>query len=145
MLININPLLSPDLLHALRSMGHRQDIAIVDANFPCEPNARVIRLDGVSATAVLDAVLSVLPVETGEEAGAWRMIADGRADNVLPIFQEFEDLLEVAVPGRGITPVPPEDFKARAGAAYAIVLTGERRLWGGIVLRKGVIPAEETS
>ena len=81
MLININPLLSPDLLHTLRSMGHRHDLAIVDANFPADSSrARIIRLDGVSATDVLDAVLSVMPLEVEEPASAWRMIADSQPE-----------------------------------------------------------------
>ena len=34
MLKNIDPLLSPELLSALRAMGHGDEIAIVDANYP---------------------------------------------------------------------------------------------------------------
>jgi L-fucose mutarotase len=139
-LLNIDPLLSPDLLHALRTMGHRQDLAIVDANFPCDPaGTRTIRLDGVSATDVLAAVLSVLPVEVDEPAGAWRMIADGQPEKILPIFAEFELLVERAAAGRGVTALPPEAFKARAADGFATVITGERRLYGGIIVRKGVV------
>jgi L-fucose mutarotase len=140
-LLNIDPLLSPDLLHALRSMGHRQDIAIVDANFPADPaRGRVIRLDGVSATAVLNAVLSVMPLEVEEEASAWRMIAEGDPGNILPIFAEFSDIVAAASPGSVVTAIEPVEFKQRAGDAYAIVITGERRLYGGAIVRKGVVP-----
>jgi L-fucose mutarotase len=140
MLLNIDPLLGPDLLHALRAMGHRQDIAIVDANFPCDPSSRVIRLDGISATDTLAAVLSVLPVEVEEEAGAWRMIAYDDPEHVLPIFSEFDSLVGSAAPGRGVTAIPPDEFKARVRDGYVTVITGERRLYGGIVIRKGVVP-----
>ena len=34
MLINIDPILSPELLHALRSMGHGDKLVLADANFP---------------------------------------------------------------------------------------------------------------
>ena len=37
-LIGISPLLSPDLLHALASMGHGDEIVIGDANFPSGKN-----------------------------------------------------------------------------------------------------------
>jgi L-fucose mutarotase len=37
MLKGIPPLLTPDLLHALASMGHGDAIAIVDANFRRPP------------------------------------------------------------------------------------------------------------
>lgn len=143
MLLNINPLLGPDLLHALRAMGHRQDIAIVDANFPVEPGGRVIRLDGVSATDALEAVVSVLPIEIDEEAGAWRMIAYDDPAHVLPIFEEFAAIVERVAPQRGVTAIAPDAFKAMARDGYVTVVTGERRLYGGIILRKGVIPASE--
>ena len=46
MLININPVLSPDLLFHLRSMGHGEKIILADANFPANSmNKNVIRLD----------------------------------------------------------------------------------------------------
>ena len=141
MLLNIDPLLGPELLHALRSMGHRHDIAIVDANFPADPaQMRLIRMEGASATALLAAVLSVLPVETDEPSGAWRMIAHHDAEMKLPIFVEFEDSIERAAPGRGVTAVTPDNFKERATASYVTVITGERRLYGGIIVRKGVVP-----
>ena len=51
MLKGIPSLLGPELLHALRSMGHGDDIAIVDANFPSASSAkRLVRADGHSAT-----------------------------------------------------------------------------------------------
>ncbi len=34
MLKNLSPLLSPDLLHALASMGHGDEIVLADAHFP---------------------------------------------------------------------------------------------------------------
>ena len=40
MLKGLDPLLSADLLHALRAMGHGDEIAVVDANFPAASNAR---------------------------------------------------------------------------------------------------------
>ena len=64
MLKGLSPLLSPDLLHALASMGHGDELLIVDANFPAATHARrLLRLPGVSATEALEAVLSVLPLD----------------------------------------------------------------------------------
>jgi L-fucose mutarotase len=143
MLIGINALLSPDLLHALRSMGHRQDIAIVDANFPCDPaKNRVIRLDGVSATDTLDAVLSVLPLEVDEPESVWRMIADGDPTKELSVFAEFGSIVNRYVPGHPVKAIEPVEFKQKALDASAVVVTGERRLYGGIILRKGVVRPE---
>jgi len=45
-------------------MGHGDDIAIVDANFPSASNAaRLVRVDGHSATDVLRAVLELMPID----------------------------------------------------------------------------------
>jgi L-fucose mutarotase len=34
MLLGLDPVLSPDLLHALVAMGHGDRLALVDANYP---------------------------------------------------------------------------------------------------------------
>ena len=60
MLIGLDPLLTPDLLHALASMGHGEQIVLVDANYPATRGRRLIRLAGVDVVRALRAVLSVL-------------------------------------------------------------------------------------
>ena len=65
MLKGIPPILGPDLLYILRAMGHGDEIAIVDANYPADSaGPQLVRLDGLSATDVLDAVLTVMPLDT---------------------------------------------------------------------------------
>ena len=62
MLINIDPILSPELLHALQSMGHGDKLVLADANFPSASLAKkLIRLDGVNIPAAAKAIFSVLP------------------------------------------------------------------------------------
>lgn len=139
MLKNLNPLLGPDLLHVLRSMGHHQDIAIVDANFPSDPAMRLIRLDGVSAPDAIDAILSVFPVERNEPDSAWRMIADDDPETILPIFSDMAAVLERHEPGLTLTPIAPSEFAARVSTASAAVITGEARLYGGAVFRMGAV------
>ena len=49
MLIKIDPILSPELLFTLRTMGHGDKLVLADANFPANSmNKNVIRLDGVN-------------------------------------------------------------------------------------------------
>ena len=70
MLKGINPIVSPELLKALCEMGHGDELVIADGNFPCESvgkNAIVVRADGHSTTDVLDAVLSLIPLDTYTE------------------------------------------------------------------------------
>ena len=64
MLLGLDPVLSPDLLHALAAMGHGDRIALVDANYPATRGRRLIHLPGLSTPRVLQAVLSVFPIDT---------------------------------------------------------------------------------
>ena len=76
MLKGIDPLLSPDLLRVLRAMGHGDEIAIVDGNYPAEEHGkRVVRLDGHGAPRILDAILSVMPVDDMVPEAVWRPAA----------------------------------------------------------------------
>lgn len=59
MLLGLDPVLGPDLLHALAAMGHGDRIALVDANYPATRGRRLIHLPGLSTPRVLQAVLSV--------------------------------------------------------------------------------------
>ena len=148
MLKNLDPLLSPDLLAILRSMGHGDEIAIVDANFPAAGNAkRLVRLDGISATRALAAVLSVLPLDDFGADCAWRMEVVGAPLAEQPIYGEFRAFLETATGGRaGLAALERHAFYDRARQAFAIVATGETRLYGNILLRKGVVrPGEGTA
>ena len=70
MLKNLDPLLNADILHALRAMGHGDEVVICDANFPADSVARatalgkLLRMDGVDSARAVRAVLSVLPLDT---------------------------------------------------------------------------------
>ena len=65
MLIKIDPVLSPDLLFHLRSMGHGEKLILADANFPANTtNEKVIRLDGVGIKEAASAILSVFPLDS---------------------------------------------------------------------------------
>jgi L-fucose mutarotase len=141
MLKTLDPLLGPDLLHALASMGHGDEIAIVDANFPAAGCARrLVRIDGCAAVPVVEAVLSVLPIDDFVEAPLATMAVVGSPDEVPEIVAEFRAAAERAE-GRdlGTETLPRETFYARAREAFVIVQTGETRLYGNVLLRKGVV------
>lgn len=144
MLKLVDPILSPELLYALRAMGHRHDIAIVDANFPCDAgDRRLIRLDGVSGPRALQAIMDIFPLEGQEPHVAWRMIAENDPAKILPVFEDYSAVLEKSE-GKpvALTAVEPDDFKDRVRAAHTVVVTGERRFYGSVILRKGVIAPE---
>lgn len=137
MLINIDPLLSPDLLHTLRAMGHGDEIAVVDANFPGTSTAtRLIRLDGISVTRATEAVVSVMPLDDFVDVPAVTMEVVGSPDEVPPAVAE----LRAVVGDRGqCGTLERFAFYARAKQCFAIVQTGETRLYGNIILKKGVV------
>lgn len=141
MLKGLDPLLSPDLLQTLRAMGHGDEIVVADANYPAESmGLPVIRLDGVSATAVLDAILSVMPLDTFVPEAAWRMEVVDDPDADQPIFAEFSASIRHH---EGDTfrlgQLERFAFYARAKTCFAVVATGERRLYGNVILKKGVV------
>lgn len=144
MLLGLSPLLSPDLLKQLCAMGHSDDVAIVDANFPAASCAqRLVRVDGGDAVEVLAAILTVLPIDTFAEAGAARMAVVDKPNEIPPVCAEFRHKLEIATRSRVcLVSLDRYEFYARAREAYLIVATAERRLYGNIILRKGVVGAD---
>jgi L-fucose mutarotase len=140
MLIGISPNLSPDLLSVLASMGHGDEIGIVDANFPAAANARrLCRADGRCATDMLTAILSLMPIDDFEPRAAWRMAVVDEPSTIPPVCHEFAGILHNAGYKGSLEPLEREDFYARSRNAFAIVATGETRLYGNILIRKGVV------
>jgi L-fucose mutarotase len=141
MLKHLSPILSPDLLHALRQMGHGDEIAIVDANFPAySQGPRVVRLDGVDATQALDAILSVTPLDDFTPEACWRMQVVGAPDEDLPIFAEFRDIIARREGAKfALASLERYAFYARTAKCFAVVATSERRLYGNIILKMGVV------
>ena len=141
MLIGIDPLLSPELLMILQEMGHGDEIVLSDANFPAASNAqRLIRLDGADASRILTAILSVMPLDSFVNAPANGMQVVGNPDEVPPALAAYQSIVDAmsAFPTR-IARIERFAFYERARAAYAIVATGDRRMYGNLILTKGVV------
>lgn len=140
MLKLIPNLIGPDLLHVLRAMGHGDEIAIVDANFPASYlGPDTIRIDGRSATDVLDAVLTLMPLDEFVDEAAFGMAVVGEPNRREPIYDLFEDIIRRHEPRMGFTTLERFAFYERAKGAAAIVQTGESRLYANIILKKGII------
>ncbi|WP_395818751.1 RbsD/FucU family protein [Devosia sp.] len=140
MLKNIPPILGPELLFTLRAMGHGDEIAIVDANYPAESSGlTVIRLDGLNATEVLDAVLTVMPLDTYVDDQAFGMEVVGDPKKREATHKEFDKTIKKHEPDMKLSMLERFAFYDRVEGAYAIVQTGERRLYGNVLLKKGVI------
>jgi L-fucose mutarotase len=143
MLRNIPPTLSPDLLWTLRAMGHGDEVVIADANFPATAlGARCHRLDGLTATDVLQAVLTVLPLDKYVPNPALVMEVVDDPNAVPAIVAQFQTITtETADNPATLDKLERFAFYARAKTAFAIIQTGETRLYGNIILKKGVIGA----
>ena len=146
---NLDPLLNADVLHALQSMGHGDELVICDAHFPADSIARqtvigkLLRIDAVSAPRVLKAVLSVMPLDTFVDAPALRMEVVG-APGTLPAAQQ-EAIRELEASGEKATFAPLERmaFYERAKQAYCVIASGEQRGYGCFILKKGVLIAAD--
>ena len=141
MLKGLDPLLNADLLYVLRSMGHGDDLVIVDANFPAAAmGRRVVRMDGVSATRALEAVLSVMPLDDFVDEACARMQVVDDPDAVPEVCQEFQKIIDAAAGSRfQLARIERFAFYERARQAFALVQTGETRLYGNVLLKMGVV------
>lgn len=140
MLKNIDPILSPELLSTLRAMGHGDEIAIVDGNYPGVEHARrLIRLDGLPLVPVLNAILSVMPIDDFVEEAIFRSTYRQERDRLEPVHSEIIDCCARHESERTVVPLVGADFYNRVRAAHTLVQTGEPRLYANVILRKGVI------
>lgn len=143
MLKNVPAVLSPDLLKVLCEMGHGDELVIADGNFPAESvgkGAVVIRADGHGVTEILDAVLTLIPLDkyTAKPAALMEVVP---GDPVVPtIWNDYKAVLV----RHGENPEAIEmterfAFYEKAKKAYAIIATGETAIYANILLKKGVV------
>ncbi len=141
MLKGINPLLSPELLYVLAAMGHGDELAIVDCNFPASSIGReTVRLDGANIIEACTAIVNLLPLDTFVDHPICRMEVVGDPAAIPAVQAEFLDTCE-SIEGRPLSPgsLSRAEFYDRARNAFAVVATSEQRSYGCFLLVKGVI------
>jgi L-fucose mutarotase len=140
MLIGIPPLLGPDFLATLRAMGHGDEIAIVDGNYPALDHARrLVRADGHGVLAVVEAVLKVMPLDLAVPAALFRASLMNDPAQAGEIHRQIDALFARMAPGMTVVPLSGEALYPRIRGAHAIVATSETALFANVILRKGVI------
>ena len=150
MLKGIDNRLNADVLYALRAMGHGDVLVLADTNFPADSIARhtalgeLLHMDNLSAAEAAEAILSVLPLDTFVDDFAGRMEVVDAPSEVPPVQMEVQNVIDRA-DGREarMTSIERFAFYDMARDAYAVIQTGERRFYGCIRFRKGVIPPED--
>jgi L-fucose mutarotase len=138
---NIHPLLNAELLGHLQAMGHGDELAVVDRNFPAASTAqRLVTLSGNGVAEVAAAIFSVFPVDTFVEPAVHRMGPVGDVETVLPVHRSFHEAVEDAearvVP---IAALERFEFYRRARQAYLVVATTEDQPYGCFLVTKGVV------
>jgi L-fucose mutarotase len=131
-LSGIHPLLTGPLLAHLDAMGHSDAVVLADAHFPAHRlGSRVLDLPGVTTPDLMAAIRTVVPLD---DAPAVDLMATPDGER-LPVQVEL-------VTAAGTTDVRFLDrfgFYEAAAPAYLIVRTGETRVYGNAILRKGVV------
>lgn len=144
MLKGISPIISPELLKALCEMGHGDELVIADGNFPAESmgkNAVVVRADGHGTAEILDAVLSLIPLDRyTEKPVALMEVVPGDTCPTPEIWQEYEKIFNKYEPEHhSIQMTERFAFYERAKNAYLIIATGETAIYANVLLKKGVV------
>ena len=141
MLKGIHPLLTPELLYAIAAMGHGNEIAIVDANFPAASlGPRLIEVRGASSPDLLDALLTRFPLDTRSVPAVFTMEVVGDPSAVPDPVMDFAEIFtRHRLADCEMGTLERHAFYERAKRAFALVRSGEMRPYGNILLVKGVV------
>jgi L-fucose mutarotase len=135
-LSGIHPILHGEMLAALDRLGHGDELVVADANFPAYRAGReVVVAAGLDASAVVEAIRTVVPLDAYEGASVLLMTAEG--GERLPVQDEI--VVAADAPSDRVDGLERFDFYERAGGARLVVRTGELRPYGNVILRKGVV------
>ena len=122
-------------------MGHGDEIAVVDGNYPAQDQARrLVRADGHGVLAVLEAILAVMPVDTADPSVMRASLNNDPAQRGA-IHDRIDALCARLCTGTPVRPLAGADLYPRIRAAHTIVATTETALFANVILRKAVIGA----
>lgn len=146
MLKSIDPILTPDLLWLLASMGHGDDLAVVDANHPAARVARstssqrLVHLSGISMESAVRAIMTLYPLDDFEPDPVRVMMPVDDPDRVPDVQRVVLAEIERAVGGRvQCGKLSRSDFYRAAASSFGVVQVGDSRGYGCFLIRKGVI------
>ena len=143
MLKGIPAILPPKLLKVLCEMGHGDEITIGDANFPgASLCSRVIRMDGHGVPEILDAILTLMPLDqyVDHPAGLMQVMPGDKTET--PIWDIYKEILgKHEERGAGcLEEIERFAFYDRVKEkSYAVIMSGEKATYANIILKKGVI------
>ena len=141
MLKNIDPVLRGELLKALDELGHGEEVALVDRNFPAYGvGAAVIDLGEIDSSRAAKAIFSVFPLDTFGNSPILRM----GIDNQLGTANSAHDSVrEIANSSMGKDwqweEVPRQEFYGRVKTARLVIRCLESAPFACFLFRKGVV------
>ena len=139
MLKGIPKIVSPSLLKILCEMGHGDEIVVANGNFPCESmGTRVVRADGLGGEEVLQAILALIPLDTFAEEN-FILMQTVPGDERPAIWDNYKKIADANDKNVRLGMEERFAFYERAKKAYAIVATGEEKVYANIILKKGVV------
>ena len=138
MLINVNPLISPEILQLIRSMGHGDKFVLSDANFPSYSHAnKLYRMDGLNIPQAAEALLTHFPLDSFIPHPVERMEIDGKPDEVNEVHQDLIDTVKkVSGDNWVVGSVERQKFYVEAKKAMAVITTSDTRPYGCFMFTK---------
>ena len=143
MLKGISPYIGPELLAVLHRMGHGDEIVLADAHFPGHSlGSLVLRSEGIPVRTLLEGILPLFELDSYAPPLVMMEVVAGDALNPA-VERDYMDVVRKHAPSAA-APVRLERhaFYERARRASAIVMTGELRKYGNLLLKKGVTPVK---
>lgn len=143
----IPAIISPDLLHALSSAGHGDEIVLADVHFPtssiCRHGPKEIRADGHQIPQLLEAILKLFPLDAYDPhpVAVMDLVQSDKERGLhVPVWETYQTLVNKAE-GKQINVEKVErfEFYERAKKAFAVVHTGETAQYGNIMIKKGLV------
>ena len=140
MLNGISHPISPELLKVLCEMGHGDELVLADSNFPGIGIARrLVRADGISIADLLSGIAPLFPFDKYDHPLFMMQVAVGdvldpavEADYMNAIRKHHP---QIVAPQR----IERHAFYERSRNAYGVLMSGETRIYGNLIIKKGVV------
>ena len=143
MLINVNPLISPEILQLIRSMGHGDKFVLSDnylISWYYTQENKLYRMDGLSIPEAAEALLSHFPLDSFIPHPVERMEIDGKPDEINEVHQDLIDTVKkVSGDNWKIGSIERQKFYVEAKKTMAVITTSDTRPYGCFMFTKGVL------
>ena len=141
MLINVNPLISPEILSLIRSMGHGDKFVLSDANFPSYSQGnKLYRMDGLNLPQAAEALLTHFPLDSCVPHPVQRMEIDGKPDEINEVQEELINTVKkVSGDNWVVGSIERQKFYVEAKKTMGVITTSDSRQYGCFIFTKGVL------